>query len=55
MKKTNYIKCRDKDCKKIGFNDDDSVCVYCGSKATDRVWIKMTARMQEDLTVRKYN
>lgn len=30
----NYIRCMD--CKKIGFNDDDSVCVYCGSKRTVR-------------------
>jgi len=26
-----------KECKKIGFNDDDSVCIYCGSKETYRV------------------
>lgn len=30
-----YIKCLD--CKKIGFNDDDSVCIYCGSKNTLRL------------------
>lgn len=34
----NYIRC--KDCKKIGFNDDDSVCIYCGSKDTLRLAIK---------------
>jgi len=31
----NHIKCLD--CKKIGFNDDDSVCIYCGSKNTLRI------------------
>lgn len=30
-----YIYC--KECKKIGFNDDDNVCIYCGSKETYRV------------------
>lgn len=33
----NYIKCLDKDCKKIGFNNDDNVCIYCGSKDTLRL------------------
>jgi len=32
-----YIKCLEKDCKKIGYNDDDSVCIYCGSKNTLRL------------------
>jgi len=33
----NYIKCLDKGCRKIGFNDDDNVCIYCGSKNTLRL------------------
>lgn len=45
MKKTNYIKCRE--CKKVGFNNDDSVCVYCGSKDTYRVNIT-AKKSQED-------
>ena len=33
----NYIKCLEKDCKCLSFNDDDSVCKCCGSKNTLRI------------------
>jgi len=34
-----FIKCEDKDCGTISFNDDDSVCPACGSKNTHRLLI----------------
>ena len=34
---SNLLKCLDKDCQNITFNDDDNVCLSCGSKKTERL------------------
>ena len=34
-------------CGKVFFNDDDNVCVYCGSKNTRRVLLEIT-KIKED-------